>query len=266
MKNLTSITLLFAIPFLLSACNLFGGLSSPSNDEQHLVAARACLDRNDYPCALDHYRALSDSLSDIKINETSLAQLGQAQVFSFSDLITSLGTSLGNGKTFSSMAELIARRNVATSASRVLIQQTYANNDQISLQNPKLKAFSKFISALAMFNTVLASAAGPDGVLTASDIASGGIACATDATPTLVACGSTANLPDGGNNPIMSASANWSGTPALDMLFNALNAANTEIVNFSGSGSGILSAIAALDGLASEGLKRQQLILTLGLQ
>ncbi len=250
----------------LSGCNLYGGLSSPSNDEQHLDAARACLDRNDFPCALEHYQALSDSYADIRINETSLARLGQARVFSFSDLISALGTSLGNGRTLSSMAELIARRNVATAANRVLIQETYASNAQISDSNPKLRAFSKFISAISMYSTVLASAVGPDGILTASDISPG--SCGT----VLGDCGPTTGMPDsstGGNPSDLDDILPWANEPSIEMLWVALAAAASEAETISsGSPSGVLSSIINLSDpmINTAPLKRQQLILILGLQ
>ena len=265
-KPLNSVlpTLLIA----LSGCNLYGGLSNPSNDEQHLDAARACLDRSDFPCALEHYQALSDSYADIRINETSLAQLSQARVFSFSDLISSLGTSLGSGRTLTSMAELIASRNVATAANRVLIQSTYANNSAISNANPKLRAFSQFISAITMFNAVLAEAAGADGILSASDIVTTPTACAGDA----LQCFATAGLPDGATNPDLTAPADWDGTASLNMLWSALDTAEQRIGEFTGNQTGILSSINELltqapPGAGStSGLKRQQLILILGLQ
>jgi hypothetical protein len=270
MKNISSCLSLTATLLSLSACNLYGGLSKPSNDEQHLDAARACLDDNDYPCALEHYQALSDSYADIRINESSLAQLAQAQVFSFSDLITSLGTSLGNGRTLSAMAELIASRNAATSSNRILIQQTYANNGSIAQGNTgsKLRAFSRFISALSMYNAVLASAVGADGVLTASDISAGD--CAND----INACGPTANLPDTagvGQDPSdLNSPTNWSSTPSMEMLWTALSAADSDAADFTGSQSGILSSINEIltlnPALPADKAKRQQLITILGLQ
>lgn len=250
----------------LSGCNLYGGLSSPSNDEQHLDAARACLDRNDFPCALEHYQALSDSYADIRINETSLARLGEARVFSFSDLISALGTSLGNGRTLSSMAELIARRNVATAANRLLIQETYASNGTISNANPKLRAFSQFLSSITMFNTVLAQAVGADGVLSASDIVTDPTACAGDA----LQCVATAGFPDGGTTPDLTAPGDWDGTASLNMLWSALDTAEQRIGEFTGNQTGILSSINELltqaPPGAGSGLKRQQLILILGLE
>jgi hypothetical protein len=281
MKNISSCLSLITTLLTLSACNLYGGLSSPSNDEQHLDAARACLDRNDYQCALDHYRALSDSYADIRINETSLTQLAQAQVFSFSDLITSLGTSLGNGRTLSSMAELIASRGAATASSRILIQQTYANNNSIEAGKPalnaKLRAFSRFISALAMYNTVLASAVGADGILTASDIVDDPALCAADSNPVTipVSCVEplTTAMPNssvGGNPSDLDTATNWGSGASLKMLWDALSAADSEAAIFTGSQNGILSSINDLllqaPSGAAEGLKRQQLVTILGLQ
>ncbi len=279
MKKIHSLPVSLLVLFTLSACNLYGGLDSPSGDAQRLDAARACLDDNDYPCALDHYRALSDSFADIRINEISLTQLAQAQVFSFADLISSLGTSLGNGRTFSSMAELIASRNVATAANRVLIQQTYANNSAIAQGNAgsKLRAFSRFISALAMYNTVLASAVGADGILTASDIVQDPTLCAADSNPATipVSCAepSGTTMPDsspGGSPSDLDTATNWNNGASLEMLWAALSAADAEAAIFTGSQKGILSSINDLLDQAplgaAAGLKRQQLITILSLQ
>jgi hypothetical protein len=168
------------------------------------------------------------------------------------------------------MAELIASRNASTSASRLLIQQTYENNANIELSNPqsKLRAFSRFISALSMYNTVLASAVGADGVLTASDISAG--ECAND----INVCGPTANLPDtagAGQDPSdLNSATNWSNTPSMEMLWTALSAAESDAADFAGSQSGILSAINQILNLnpsfPAEKAKRQQLIVILGLQ
>jgi hypothetical protein len=269
MKNKSPKPALFLFLLTLSACNVFGGLDSPSGDLQHLDAARACLDDNDFPCALEHYRALGNSYADTRINEIALTQLAQAGVFSFADLISSLGTSLGNGRTFSAMAELIASRGVATAANRVLIQQTYTDNGLIAGGDTasKLRAFSRFISALSMYNTVLAGAAGGDGILTASDISPGN--CAT----ILGDCAATSGMPDSspsGSPTNLNLVSGWVNEPSLDMLWIALSAIDTEAAIFTGSQNGILSSINDLlsqaPPAASYPLKRQQLILMLGLQ
>ena len=70
---------------LLTACNLYGGLSKPANDEQYLVAARACLDRGDYACAKENYQALSTNYNDVRISETGLTTLAETRIFSISD-------------------------------------------------------------------------------------------------------------------------------------------------------------------------------------
>jgi len=270
MKKSRSFICYLTLLSTLSACNLYGGLSSPSGDEQHLDAARACLDQNDYPCALEHYSALSgSSFQDTKINETSLAELAQAKVFSFSDLISSLGTALGSGSSFSAMAKTIASQNAMNGVNRALIQQTFANNNLITTS--QLRGFSRFISSLAMINTILASAIGPDGMLTATDIASGGVACASANFP-YASCGDPGNDLDPSNvsDPANLSALGWENAPTLGMLWKALIAANTEVPNFiTGSSSGIFSSIndvLSVGALASDQLKRKQLIIMLGLQ
>jgi|GEM_PF-3743056 len=269
MIKLGAISACIPLITLLTSCNLYGGLSSPSNDEQHVSAARACLDHGDYSCALEHYRAISDAYADVRINETSLTQLAQAQVFSIADMIASIGTSLGSGNTLISMTELVASRNVMNAANRAMIQRTYANNDLISNQNPKLRAFSKFISAVAMFNTLMASAVGPDGKLTASDLAVGGTACIGDAS--LVQCaapGGTNLIDTNGSEPANMGASGWENSPSVDMVWTALSDASTEINTFAGNASGILSVIVDIinTGAATPAAKRQQLIQILGIQ
>lgn len=267
------------IPVLLlsvcavSACNLFGGLSKPSNDEQYLIAARACLDQGDYSCALSNYQALSDSKIDERLSESSLTTLAQNGVFSFSDLIGTLGSSRGNGASFTSMANLLAQRGKTTSAVRQAIQETYVQNSGI--QRPELKAFSKFVSSLAMLNSILATVAGADGVLTASDIAFGPSQCSVSGCNTDTDCdaplsGNLDNFSGTSSAADMNSLAPWTGSTNLTMLLSAAKAVQQHVSEFSsGSGGGIFDAIDAIlnfpGGVASR-CARAQLIQTLVLQ
>jgi hypothetical protein len=266
----------FLVPVLavsllpLAGCNLFGGLSSPSSDPQYLVAARACLDRGDYQCALDNYRALSGNQNDIKVSETSLTQLAQANIFSFSDLISSLGGATGSGGSFATMANDLARRGAASETNRLLIQSIYTNNSQINPLDPndKLRAFSKFLAAISMVNEILAEIAGPDHTLTASDIVANPSACNS--------CNSSCNV---GTTNVLGTSATpsgvgiitgWSGTVSLQMLIAAAQAADDNAVIFKGgsssNNSGIFSAMNSLLGIpGGDNCIREKIVQIFGL-
>jgi hypothetical protein len=268
------LTLLILAPFTLSSCgNLFKGLSTPEGDEQLLVAARGCMDRGDYNCALEYYQALSNNFGDVKVNETSLAKLANANVFKMSDLIGALGSSRGDGASFTTMANAIAPRGIANATNRLLIQTTYTDNSAIV--NPKLKAFSKFISSLSMLNIVLAEIAGADQVLTASDLVADPNACkaAVGACAGNPSCnkpaGSNVDLSNGTDPTTMDSSAGWSGTASLKQFIKAAEVSDSEIATFTGStsNSGIFSAIDSLTTLGplTESCVRQSLLTTLGL-
>ena len=272
---------LFSLSILpLAGCNLFGGLSSPSSDPQYLVAARACLDRGDYQCALDNYRALSGNQNDIKVSETSLTQLAQANIFSFSDLISSLGGATGSGGSFATMANDLARRGAASETNRLLIQTIYAAN--ASINDQKLQAFSKFLAAISMVNELLAEIAGPDNSLTGHDIVANPSAClAANCGSTPTACdpvGGTSGTPKvytNGSNSLgdptnLDSVTNWNNSPTIQMLLIATDVANQRASEFRGAGgSGIFSAISNLGPLGSSApgqcLIRQQVLSVFGL-
>ncbi|NDG83917.1 MAG: hypothetical protein EBX52_02640 [Proteobacteria bacterium] len=263
-----------------SACNLFGGLSKPSNDAQYLEAARACLDRGDFQCALDNYNALSNSENDRKISETSLTRLAQAKIFSFSDLIGSLGSGTGSGSTFVTMANDLAKRSAANESNRLLIKSLY--NANAGITNSKLRAFSRFIAALSMMNEILAEVAGPDQTLRASDIVADPTLCSMAAClpgdPNYAACdiGTSSTYPvytngvDNSGDPVnLDSSSVWAGTPSLQMILVAASVANTEasIFNPGLGNAGIFNAIQTLGTFGgTDRCIRQQIIEIFGLK
>jgi hypothetical protein len=233
------------------------------------------MDRGDYNCALEYYQALSSSQGDVKVNETSLAKLAQANIFKMSDLIGALGSSRGSGASFTSMGNTLAARGVTGATQRALIQQTFADNNAII--NTKLKAFSKFLSSLSMVNIILAELAGADQVLTAADIVTNPTACkaansTTCATTAAADCAKPAAsaviLGTALTNGLDSATG-WSGTATLMQFIKAAEESNTQTSIFTGSSSnsGIFSAINTLAGLgaAADPCIRQSLVTTLGL-
>jgi hypothetical protein len=172
------------------------------------------------------------------------------------------------------MGNTLAGRGIANATNRLLVQQTYADNSAIS--NTKLKAFSKFLSALSMLNIVLAEVAGTDQVLTASDLVSNPTACKAAGSGACVGnadCDQPASSPvdlSNGTDPTNMDSANgWNGTASLKQFIKAAEIADTEVATFTGStsNSGIFSAIDSLSGLGAfaEPCIRQSLLTTLGL-
>lgn len=276
--NKRLLALLALAPLTLTSCgNLFKGLSTPEGDEQLLVAARGCMDRGDYNCALEYYQALSSSYGDVKVNETSLAKLANANVFKMSDLIGALGSSRGDGTSFATMGNTLASRGVANATNRLLIQETFADNSAIV--NPKLRAFSRFLSSLSMLNIVLAEIAGTDQILTAADLvanptackAADSSACATTAAADCAKPASSAVVLGSALTNGLESATGWSGTATLMQFIKAAEESDSQAAIFTGAGSnsGIFSAISTLQNIPGgpdpDPCYRQILMNTLGL-
>ena len=270
--------------FVLSACNLYGGLSHPGNDEQYLSAARACLDHGDYTCAKENYQALSSAYQDVQISELGLTTLAQNNIFSISDLVSSLGSNLGDASSFAFLAEKLATRGITNGTYRTSLKAVYDNDSAII--EPNLRAFSKFIAALGMFNEVLANAVGADGRLTATDIVN---------PATLAACRANGNNPanpsscvfnltncaappgtaftfNAGDTSNMNATSglasDWSGAANVQKLLQAASAASSQLAVFThgSSNQGLLNTINSLAGIsAAEPCTRYLLIQLLNL-
>jgi hypothetical protein len=282
--NKRLLALLALAPLTLTSCgNLFKGLSTPEGDEQLLVAARGCMDRGDYNCALEYYQALSSSYGDVKVNETSLAKLANANVFKMSDLIGALGSARGDATSFVTMANQLASRGAANASNRAIIQTTYTDNNNII--NSKLRAFSKFLSALSMTNAILAEIAGSDNLLTASDLVRDPIVCKSRADCIAISgnecsvpiASSSAPLNDpagevsdgGGSFPdALSNPSNWNGVASITKFIRATDASDSQVATFTGStsNSGIFKALADLSAISgAEPCVRYTLVKTLGL-
>lgn len=264
------------LSFFLSSCNLYGGLSSPSNDEQYLIAARACFDRGDYQCSQDNYAALSSNYNDAKVSENSLSLLAQANIFSISDLVRSLGTNLGSPASFAILAETLAGRNIIDGAHRTTIKKAY--DDDSKINDGHLKAFSKFLAALAMFNELLANAVGPDGKLTVTDIVTS--ASLSNCKSTLGALGSCVapagttlgDVPGDNGLSLATAGTDWSGPASTQKLITTVIELATEFGFFSGSNQndGLIVYLKQIQTLAgggaSDSINRYAIITALNLQ
>lgn len=235
--------------FSLSSCNLWGGIDKPSGDEQLLVAARACLDRGDYACATEYYQKLSNSLSDVKTSELAFVNLAQNGIFSMQDFVASLGSSRGSGTTFLRMAERIAARGKTASTDREAIQAYYASLSTIS--DSRLRAYMQFIVALAMFEDVLATAVGADGVLTSTDIASSD-SCRTIAQGACSTAPCNAGFANTGTEPTaMSSSTNWTTAPSVKKLEIAASDASTALSN-AGISSSVGGTVQLMTSISSQ--------------
>lgn len=271
MKNIYLLTGL--LPLLFS-CNLYQGIDSPSGDEQLISAARGCLDAGKFDCAKDYYQQLSNSSEDIKLSELALTQLAQDDVFSISDLISTLGSGRGDGNTFTLLANMVSLRGKSSSGIRTRIQKAYADASQI--QDPSLRGYIRFVTSLAMFNNILAYAAGNGNELKANDLAqnaqacvSAGTACASFPTPA-AACNAptTGRLAStSGTVPTnLNTAANWDAEPTLVHLEKAAAAADAASQEMTGSSSssGILAAMSEMGNLpGADHCKRQVIVKTL---
>jgi hypothetical protein len=234
----------------LSACNLFGGIDKPKGDLQLLDAARACLDQGDFICAKEYYQYLSQSYHDVKTSEGSLAILGENNIFFISDLISSLGSGTGGASTLIALSQTLKARGKTDPSTFLIIQKTYERDLQIN--DLTLKAFSQFISSVAMMSAILANAVGPDQLLTASDLASTPSTCKglNSATCTASAtCNDAAggSLPDGvGDVVSMESASNWNGDASIIKFQAAAAAADTASNQLITGSSGIFAAISLI--------------------
>jgi hypothetical protein len=258
--------------FLFSGCNLYGGLSSPSDDEQNLIAARSAQDNGDYATALKCYQALSNSYSDVKIGEEGLNSLAQGNIFSISDLVSSLGTAVGSSASFSILAEALEQRGITAASYRGTILTVYQSDNAIA--NAQLKAFNQFIVSLAMFNEVLANAVGSDGILTASDIVVDPTTCKSSTGTNGAACaapsGTQLIYTAGASEPIdfTSSAEAWEGQASIVKLGKAATEVGNDYENFSGHSldTGIFTVISQFSNLpGTEGPARYALIEALDL-
>jgi hypothetical protein len=196
---------------LLSSCNLFGGIDKPSGDIQLLDAARACLDQGDFVCAKEYYQKISNSAYDAKMHEGSLAILGENNIFFISDLISSLGSGVGGASSLITLAQTLRSRNKTNAATFEIIQNTYSRAALIS--DPTLRAFSQFISSVAMMSAVLGNPVGSDGILIESDLAATPATCkAQSAASCAAAAADTASVELGISSGIFGAISLISGT------------------------------------------------------
>ena len=281
-KKILSILAYSLIATSLSACNLFAFVDKPSGDAQLLDYARACLDKGDYACATANYQLLSNSYLDQKISESSLTTLAGKNIFFMGDLFNALGGGKGTASSFSTLAVTLASRSVTDGPSRTIIEQAFLDSSGIS--DSTLKAYMQFITALAMFNEILANAV-TSKQLVNSDIAVNPALCAASGCGVLGA-GATTDCTQPANNFLdvntggaevdttlgMNLVTGWGSSASLEKAAMAVKAANTAAgVLFGTSGGGLAGIFTKLQTLSGLGggattvacLQRQLILQTL---
>ena len=248
---------LLIISSITSACNLYGGLDSPSGDDQKLVAARACLDQGDYPCAREKYAALSTSQNDVAVSETSFTNMAAQNIFSIQDLVASLGSNHGDQTTFINLTQLMAANGKTDVASTAFLQTQYTAN--AAIVDPSLRSFMQFLVSTAMFAQILSSAVGADGVLTASDLVDAGnlTQCRNASNLLCTGCTSSAGTL---NNTVateptsISVAANWNTAPTLSKLVIAASAAANTLSTLAPNSSlnGILQKMSVINSALAQ--------------
>lgn len=245
MKRSSLFALASAAALTVSGCNMFGFMDSPSGDAQLISAARACLNRGDYACALSNYQKVSSAQSDVALSEQAMVVFDQ-QGASMSSFIGMSSESTGGGG-ISKLAE--GMTSGAGQAKRMAIYNAYKSADTIT--DTDLKNFVKFLGATALSAEILAEAAGADGILAKTDIvqnasctAAGG-ACLGDTAcdPANAALG-LANSGDIDSNPPNTANA------TSDQLYWAFKKASQAFSNL-GSGGPLASIKSAVEQFTS---------------
>lgn len=251
----------------MSSCNLWGGIDSPSGDAQLISAARGAFDNGDYVKALEYYQQLSSNNADIRISETALVTMAQEGIFSVQDLVASLGDGRGNGNSLVTIANSIAARGKTAASFRTTLDQQFVNAGAIV--NTHLRAYTRFLIAMAMTTQVLASGVGADGVLTAEDLASNVTACralftnCADPGVGQNALRDTGVPSDPGTWNGNAVDSGWGSTASIAMVITASNAADSNFSTLTGgTGLGIAQVLGQLGALGAGADARRYGLLT----
>jgi hypothetical protein len=176
--------------FTLTGCNLYGGIDSPSGDEQILSAARACLDDGDFECAKNYYKQLSSSSNDVGQSEQAFAEFDE-QNASMKNFAAAFGKGTGDiGQSLAKLAGLIASDGKAGQARRIALFNAFKRIDNV--QESHLKALVQFLGGISFAAELLAEDAeiGPDGTyqLLKTDISANPTSCSSDLAQALTNC------------------------------------------------------------------------------
>jgi hypothetical protein len=230
---------LLGLSLTLSACNLFGGIDSPSGDQQLLSAARAAFDQGNYSQALNYYQQLSGNESDIKLSETAYLAFNQA-----GGTIQNFAAAFGNGKNINIGPALAnfatALKSYAGAANRIAVFNAFntALAGSTPIQDPNIKYMVEFLGSLTMAGLVLAEDIGNDSEYHTYDV------CPTAGTAPCTQQGVLL-----GANVVSGAGGNVAG----DMLGAALSDFNASPGNLEMFNAAILDVFSAITSLGASG-------------
>lgn len=251
--------------FLCGGCNLTGFMDSPSNDDQYISAARACLDQGNFQCAMDDYGKVSSANSDISNSEMAITELDEqgATMDAFMDFVADLGE-YNTGVAITKLVEKLIPG--AGETKRVAIWTAY--NSRTSIGDTELQNFVQFAGGLALAAEILAEAGNTDTqqlfqadlVETPSTCISSSGSSSSCGPPT---SGFGSNLTSnnaGAPDPTTTSPTNTN--PTMQQFLLALGSAGVGLSNLSASGrfnsaATVFTTIAQYEGALSPGVSDQ---------
>ncbi len=221
-------------------------MDAPSGDAQILSKARACLNQGDFPCAKTHYQKLSSNLADIAASEQAFAVIEQygITIGVFFKAIVGMSGTGGFGNAISIISTAISE-NAATTyrpgeAARIAIFDAYQLH--LSITEPNLKAFVKFLTSMALSAELLAEDSAT-GTPTAEDLVNNPTACRAATLDIETGCSENCKKTgsilayDGADIDMDSTATDISGTASLQMVSAALTAFTNAASGISGDDS-----------------------------
>jgi len=157
---------------LVSGCNMFSPVSSPTGDPQIISAARAKFDDGDYEGAIALYAQLSSANQDIAISETAYAHFAEqnASMQSYAAAFGKGNVAIGPAITTFAEGMIVG----AGQTRRVAIFNAFATYQQLLPINPSLAYLVQFLGALSFGAEILAEEGSTDAngnpILTQADL------------------------------------------------------------------------------------------------
>jgi len=164
---LVVLTCLFALSSGIS-CNVYDFIDNPTNDAQHFSAARACFDRGDLACALEHYGNVVSG-GDIKVAEEAFVVL-EREGMTMGVLMTAIGSGDSGGKMVTRLSNLLAESGNYPERNKEIFNNAFLKVNNV--QSTSIKGLIRLISSLAMLAYLLTDVNGDDNELTQEEIAS----------------------------------------------------------------------------------------------
>jgi hypothetical protein len=165
------LSLAASLGLMLTACNVFDPLDSPTGDAQLLSAARAAFDEGQLDRALEYYGKLSADQAETRAAEEAFVLLDQNDA-GIGALMTAIGDKPELGAVITRLANSMAAAGATTAKRDNLFAALRKVNDIPS--NAQLRGLVRFASGLALVAQTLAFDAGRTGdsaVLDRTDLA-----------------------------------------------------------------------------------------------